>query len=154
MGHELRVTTDGLAQIEVAGVIYPLCFSVLAFKHYAEYLGVSYHDAVSSEWSTTDISAEDLRKLLELALESGENRRRVFEQGTGREIDEDLVDKIFELYHPEELGLVLVQAWSGPDWVRALERMLAGVRGEEVEDPQMTPAGTSPGPSSSERPTG
>lgn len=122
---KLAVTEEGMPSIQVDGTAYPLFMSVMGFQRWAEFRGVDFQDAISEVWSPLTLGDVGLRMLVKVSLECGEARRAMVRGGSTREIGADLVERVCALYHPLELGQVLVGAWN------------AGT-GEDHPDPPMT----------------
>lgn len=98
--------------VRYGGVSYPVVFSCLAVKRWAEYRGQTFAEAFGGGWTPEGMSDEDVRELLRLALEAGERRRRLFATDENREVEEDLIDHLFATYHPLEILSLLARAWS------------------------------------------
>lgn len=108
----LAVTEEGMPSIAVDGASYPLFMSVMGFQRWAEFRGVDFEDAIAEVWSPVTIGDVGLRMLLKIALECGEARRAMVVGGSARELGVDLIERVCSLYHPLELGRVLVAAWN------------------------------------------
>jgi hypothetical protein len=112
MSEQLKVTPEGMPTIEVAGVAYPLCFTVYSLQRWAEYKDTDYQGVLEAGWPIA-MPAEDLSKLLEVALAGGDARRQAFEPGASpREIAPALIDRLFVLYTHLELVKPLSEAWN------------------------------------------
>lgn len=112
MSEQLKVTPEGMPTIEVAGVVYPLCFTVYGLQRWAEYKETDYQGVLEAGWPIA-MPIADLSKLLEVALAGGEARRQAFEPGaSSREITPALVERLFALYTHLELVQPLSLAWN------------------------------------------
>lgn len=109
---KLAVTEEGMPSIQVDGTAYPLFMSVMGFQRWAEFRGVDFEDALSEVWSPLTLGDVGLRMMVKIALECGEARRAMTVGGSAREIGAKLVERVCVLYHPLELGQVLVSAWN------------------------------------------
>lgn len=98
--------------VRYGGVAYPVVFSFLAVKRWAEYRGQTFAQAFGDGWSINELSDADIHELLRLALEAGEHRRRLFATEENREVTEDLLDNLLTTYHPLELLSLLAHAWG------------------------------------------
>ncbi|MCL5942144.1 MAG: hypothetical protein M1325_01215 [Actinobacteria bacterium] len=133
---DVQVTAEGMPALHVGGVRYPLFFSLLGNKRWAEHRGVAFEEIMQGGWSPLDLSLEDLARLLTIALEGGEIRRHLVEGGEKRVIDGELVQCIFARYHAGEITPLILAAWNQPP--------------RAPVDPQAPPAAPPAGGSSSE----
>ena len=108
----LKVTPEGMWSILVDGCDYPVFFSVLGFQRWAEYRKIDFEAALADEWSPVTLSVRGLTALLRIGLEGGEARRVMTVGGSAREIGDAIIERMFSLYHPLELGTVLAGAWN------------------------------------------
>lgn len=127
-GKDAVLTPAGMPTLEVGEIKYGVFFPLAAVKAFAEKRGVSFQEMVSEGWRATDLSEEDLRFLLVQGLNGAERRRQAFGSGPARTIDDDLVEKLFSLYHLRDIWDALLEAWNhGPN---------APDDGETGQDPQ------------------
>jgi hypothetical protein len=97
--------------IRFGGVAYPLCFSCLAVKRWAEHRGQTFTEAFAQGWDMAGLSEEDILCLLRVALEAGERRRQLFATDEKHVISDDLLRQLLDHYHPLELLNLLAKAW-------------------------------------------
>jgi hypothetical protein len=109
----IKVTAAGMPGVEVGGVRYPLAFTVLGTKRWAEALGIDYANTVAGTWNVSPgLSDVQLASFLRIALEDGEKRRHLCEEGERREITDELISHIFGLFSRAEVDAVLSAAWA------------------------------------------
>jgi hypothetical protein len=109
---DLMVTAEGMPSVSLSGVRYPLFYSILGCKAFAEALGISLEAAVSGAWDPAALTEDHLRAFLRIGLSGGERRRHLCEGGELRTIDETLIERAFDTYHPGELMPLMLGAWS------------------------------------------
>lgn len=118
---ELRVTLAKVPSVEVDGVLYPIFFSVLGIKEWAEYRNKDFASVLESGWQLTEMSDNDILRLLLIGLRGGEARRHMVEGGSPRVISEDLAKRVLEYYHLNDVFLLLLRAWNRPSELGADE---------------------------------
>lgn len=107
----LKATPANMPTIEIGGISYPVFFSILAQEKWAEHVDRPIEEVLSEGWDAAELSAQDFRALLLIALESGEHRRHALDGGGHCVISGELADQALELYHRFELGALLAYAW-------------------------------------------
>lgn len=146
---DIKVTTAGAPSLEVGGVSYPLAYTVLGMKRYAELAGVSFQEALRDGFELAEMTEDKLEGLLLIALQDGERRRHLEAGGEGREITTELVRGIIERFHVLEVWPAVLEAWMQP----AGRSVGADPQTEETASPgalSSTPLTT---PSTSDSPT-
>ena len=114
MKDDLALTATGAPAAVLGDKRYPLVFTVAGMKEWAEHRGQTFEEVLRDGWQAKDLSGEDLRVLLRIALSGGEHRRRLFATDSPRDITSTLVDQIMDLCHPTELIVTLVTIWNQP----------------------------------------
>lgn len=122
----LRVTVEGMPSITVDGASYPLFMSVLGFERWAEATDSDFESVLDQPVRPLALGLDKLRQLVRIMLECGEARRAMAVGGSVRAIGDDLIDRIFGLYHPVELVPAIIDGWSG------------SIEGEDVAAPPPT----------------
>lgn len=111
MTNELKATTAGLPAVEARGISYPLFYSILGMKKWAEHRGKTFQEAMNEGIEFGSLDVVDLGVLLRIGLDDGERRRHMVEGGSGRVLD-GVVDEIFADYHVLELWTAIIDAWN------------------------------------------
>lgn len=114
MNKDLLLTATGAPAAVLGDKRYPMVFTIAGMKEWAEHRGQSFEEVLKDGWQAQDLTGEDLRFLLRIALTGGEMRRRQFTTDSPRDITDALVDQIMELAHPSELIVTLVTIWNQP----------------------------------------
>jgi hypothetical protein len=111
---DLALTATGAPAAVVGDKRYPLVFTIAGMKEWSEYRGQTFEEVLRDGWQAKDLSEQDLRTLLRIALTGGEIRRRLFATDSPRDITDALVGQILDLAHPTELIVTLVTIWNQP----------------------------------------
>jgi hypothetical protein len=115
---DLTFTTNGSPKLVLGEESYPVIFTIMGMKEFAEYKGISFEAMLSDGWSAEEQSPDDLMTLLRIALEGGQRRKAAFNGGEKKDITPEMLDLVADLIHPTELIVLLVRAWNQPPVVR------------------------------------
>ena len=114
MNQDVALTSEGMPAIVLGTNRYPLLFAAADVKAWAEHKDMTYLDTVERSWDFTALSLEDLAFLLDRALKAGELRRLMFDGAPAQAIPEDLLDRLFQLAHLQEIWALVATVWSAP----------------------------------------
>lgn len=114
MNQDLALTAEGTPAIVVGKERYPLVITISGMKAWAEHLGRTFEQVLKDGWNLADLTEEDMKLLLKLALQGGERRRVLFDGGVPKEITDELASSIVELCHLSELVGLIATIWNEP----------------------------------------
>lgn len=114
MNQDLALTAEGTPAIVFGKERYPLVITISGMKAWAEHLGRTFEQVLKDGWNLADLTEEDMKFLLKLALQGGERRRVLFDGGVPKEITDELASSIVELCHLSELVGLIATIWNEP----------------------------------------
>jgi len=114
MNQDLALTAEGTPAIVVGKERYPLVITISGMKAWAEHLGRTFEQVLKDGWNLAELTEDDMKFLLKLALQGGERRRVLFDGGVPKEITDELASSIVELCHLSELVGLLATIWNEP----------------------------------------
>lgn len=114
MNQDLALTAEGTPAIVIGKERYPLVITISGMKAWAEHLGRTFEQVLKDGWSLADLTEEDMKFLLKLALQGGERRRVLFDGGVPKEMTDELASSIVELCHLSELVGLIATIWNEP----------------------------------------
>ena len=112
--NDVALTSEGMPAIVLGTNRYPLLFAAADVKTWAEKQGVDYLAVVEKAWDFTSLPLEELAYLLDRALKAGELRRVMFAGPPAQPIPDDLIERIFQVAHLQEIWNLLSTTWSQP----------------------------------------
>ncbi len=130
MNQDLALTAEGTPAIVVGKERYPLVITISGMKAWAEHLGRTFEQVLKDGWNLADLTEEDMKFLLKLALQGGARRRVLFDGGVPKEITDELASSIVDLCHLSELVGLVATIWNEPP-----------VRPPDPQNPESPPRG-------------
>ena len=112
--NDVALTSEGMPAIVLGTNRYPLLFAAADVKAWAEKQGVDYLAVVEKSCDFTSLPLEELAYLLDRALKAGELRRVMFDGPPAQPIPDDLIERIFQVAHLQEIWNLLSTTWSQP----------------------------------------